>query len=59
MDRELLLIHLYCMVDEALEQPTVATQLRRVGRKPKLPDVALLTLALFQEFSGICDEDEY
>lgn len=59
MDRELLLIHLYCMVDDVLAQPALATQLVRSGRKPKLPDVALLTLALFQEFSGICDEDEY
>jgi hypothetical protein len=59
MDRELLLIHLYCMVDETSAQPALAAQLVRGGRRPKLPDVALLTLALFQEFSGICDEDEY
>src|ERR1700752_706338 len=59
MDRELLLIHLYCMVDDALAQPAMAAQLIRVGRKPRLSDGALLTLALFQEFSGICDEDEY
>lgn len=59
MDRELLLIQLYCMVDEALAQPPLAALLVRTGRPPKLPDVALLTLALFQEFSGICDEDEY
>lgn len=59
MDRELLLIQLYCMVDDALTQPPLATLLLRPGRPPKLADVALLTLALFQEFSGIADEDEY
>jgi len=59
MDRELLLIALYCMVDDALAQSHLAMQLKRTGRKPKLPDAALLTLALFQEFSGIRDEDEY
>lgn len=59
MDRELLLITLYCMVVDALAQPYLTAQLKRTGRKPKLPDVALLTLALFQEFSGIRDEDEY
>jgi Transposase DDE domain len=59
MDRELLLIALYCMVDDTLAQPRFAVQLHRPGRKPKLPDVALLTLALFQEFSGIHKEDDY
>lgn len=59
MDQELLLIYTYCRVDDALLQPELAGQLKRTGRKPKLPDVALLTLALFQEFSGIKDEDEY
>jgi hypothetical protein len=59
MDRELLLICLYCMVDEALEQPRLKAQLKRVGSKPKLPDTSLITLTLFQEFSGIKDEDEY
>jgi hypothetical protein len=59
MNRELLLIAIYCMVDEALKQPKLAIQLLRPGRKPKLPDVALLALALFQEFSGIHDEDDY
>lgn len=59
MNRELLLIAIYCMVDEALKQPRLASQLRRAGRKPKLPDTALLTLALFQEFSGIHKEDDY
>ena len=59
MDRELLLIALYCMVDTALAQPDLQGLLKRTGRKPKLPDVALLSLALFQEFSGIRDEDEY
>jgi hypothetical protein len=59
MNRELLLISLYCMVDDLLVQPRFARQLVRVGRKPKLPDAALLTLALFQEFSGIHKEDDY
>jgi hypothetical protein len=47
------------MVDTALAQPDLQGLLKRTGRKPKLPDVALLSLALFQEFSGIRDEDEY
>jgi hypothetical protein len=59
MDQELLLIAVYCMVDDALAQPRLAAQLKRTGRKPKLPDSALLSLALFQELSGIRDEDEY
>lgn len=59
MDRELLLIALYCMVDDALKQPALAARLHRVGKKPTLPDAALLTLALFQEFSGIHKEDDY
>jgi hypothetical protein len=59
MDQELLLIDTYCRVDDALIQPALAAQLQRTGRKPKLPDVALMSLALFQEFSGIKDEDEY
>jgi hypothetical protein len=59
MDQELLLIDTYCRVDDALAQPALAAQLKRTGRKPKLSDVALLSLALFQEFSGIRDEDEY
>jgi len=59
MDQELLLICLYCMVDDFCRQPGVAVQLLRSGRKPKLPDETLLALALFQEFSGVKDEDEY
>jgi hypothetical protein len=59
MTKELLLISLYCMVDDLLSQPFFACQLVRSGRKPKLPDVSLLTLALFQEFSGIHKEDDY
>ena len=61
MYRELLLIALYCMVDDALAQPRFAQQFIRVGRKPKLLDVTLLTLtlALFQEFSGLHKEDDY
>lgn len=59
MDQELLLIALYCMVDDFCLQPNISQLLKRPGRKPKLPDVGLLTLALFQELSGIRDEDEY
>jgi hypothetical protein len=59
MDRDLLLISLYCTVDDLLAQPCFAVQLVRAGRKPTLPDVALLTLALFQEFTGIHKEDDY
>jgi hypothetical protein len=59
MDRDLLLICLYCMVDDFCQQPKITGQLLRPGRRPKLPDEALLTLALFQEFTGIKDEDEY
>ena len=59
MDRELLLIAIYCKVDEFCMQPKVAWQLHRSGHKPKLPDVALLSLALFQEYTGIHNEDDY
>ncbi len=59
MDRETLLITIYCMVDDFCVQPKVAAQLRRPGRKPKLSDVAILSLALLQEFTGIVDEDDY
>jgi hypothetical protein len=59
MYRELLLITIYCMVDDFCAQPKVAAQLKRQGRKPKLSDVAILSLALLQEFTGIVDEDDY
>lgn len=59
MEREILLIAVYCKVDEFCMQPKVARQLHRTGHKPKLSDVGLLSLALFQEYSGIHDEDDY
>ena len=59
MDKELLLIDIYCKVDDECAQPSVAHLLQRTGRKPKLSDVALVSLGLFQEFTGIKDEDEY
>jgi len=59
MERELLLIHIYCMVDDFCRQPKTACQLKRAGRKPKLPDEAVLSLGLLQEFTGIVDEDDY
>jgi DDE family transposase len=59
MNRETLLITIYCMVDDFCAQPQVAAQLRRSGRKPKLSDEAILSLGLLQEFTGIVDEDDY
>lgn len=59
MNQELLLISIYCMVDDFCVQPQVAAQLARSGRKPKLSDVSLLSLSLLQEFTGIQDEDDY
>lgn len=59
MERELLLIAIYCMVEDFCAQPKVAAQLRRPGCKPKLSDEAVLSLALFQEFTGVVDEDDY
>jgi len=59
MERELLLITIYCMVEDFCRQPEIIRQLRRVGHKPKLSDEAILSLALFQEFTGIVDEDDY
>lgn len=59
MNQELLLISIYCMVDDFCAQPQVALQLCRPGRKPKLSDVSLLSLSLLQEFTGIHDEDDY
>jgi IS5 family transposase len=59
MNKELLLIAIYCIVDDFCAQPKTAMQLHRQGCKPKLSDVSLLTLALFQEFSGIHKEDDY
>lgn len=59
MTRELLLITIYCMVDDFCKQPGIAARLHRSGRKPKLSDVSLLSLALLQEFTGIIDEDDY
>jgi hypothetical protein len=47
------------MVDDFCAQPEVAAQLKRPGRQPRLPDMALLSLALLQEFTGIVDEDDY
>ena len=46
MNQELLLISIYCMVDDFCAQPQVALQLCRPGRKPKLSDVSLLSLSL-------------
>src|ERR1700685_2420932 len=59
MERELLLIYIYCMVDDFCRQPQILRQLRRPGPKPKLPDEAVLSLALLQEFTGVTDEDDY
>ncbi len=59
MERELLLITIYCMVDDFCQQPKITCQLQRVGHKPKLSDKAILSLALFQEFTGVVDEDDY
>jgi len=59
MYRELLLITIYCMVDDFCRQPEINQQLKRVGHKPKLSDVAILSLGLFQEFTGVIDEDDY
>ena len=59
MERELLLITIYCMVDDFCVQPKIAKQLHRPGRKPKLSDEAILSLALLQEFVGVTDEDDY
>ena len=59
MERELLLIFIYCMVDDFCRQPQILRQLRRPGPKPKLPDEAVLSLALLQEFTGVTDEDDY
>lgn len=59
MERELLLITIYCMVDDFCRQPEITHQLMRPGPKPKLSDEAVMSLSLFQEFSGIVDEDDY
>lgn len=59
MNRELLLIAIYCIADDFCQQPTITNLLRRPGPRPKLPDVALLSLALLQDFTGIIDEDDY
>lgn len=59
MERELLLITIYCMIDDFCRQPKIARQLQRVGHKPRLSDEAILSLALFQEFTGVVDEDDY
>lgn len=59
MERELLLIAIYCMVEDFCRQPDITAQLHRVGHKPKLSDEAVLSLALMQEFTGITDEDDY
>ena len=59
MERELLLITIYCMVEDFCRQLAIIRQLRRVGHKPKLSDEAILSFALFQEFTGIIDEDDY
>jgi hypothetical protein len=47
------------MVDDFCRQPQILHQLRRPGPKPKLPDEAVLSLALLQEFTGVIDEDDY
>ena len=59
MDRETLLITIYCMVDDFCRQPEIILQLTRPGCKPKLSDEAILSLALLQEFVGVTDEDDY
>lgn len=59
MERELLLIAIYCMMEDFCHQPEIVSQLYRVGCKPKLSDAAILSLALLQEFTGIIDEDDY
>jgi hypothetical protein len=59
MERELLLIAIYCMVADFCLQPTIKIQLKRPGCKPKLSDEAVLSLGLLQEFTGIVDEDDY
>jgi len=59
MDQALLLITIYCMVAEELIKPNFQKLLTRPGPKPKMSDLTLITLVIFQEFSGIKDEDEY
>lgn len=59
MDSETLLVSLYCMVDDYLEQPSVKTGLVRPGPSPKLSDSELLTLIIYQEFTDLKDEDAY
>jgi hypothetical protein len=59
MNKELLLITVYCIVDDFLRQPRIRKLLIRPGPKPKLTDAEVLTLAFFQEFTSIKDEDEY
>lgn len=55
----MLLITIYCMVDDFCRQPQITRQLQRVGHKSKLSDKAVFSLALLQEFTGIVDEDDY
>jgi hypothetical protein len=59
MDKDLLLITIYCMVDEFTHQAQITRILQRSGRHPKLSDEAILTLGLFQEYTGVHDEDDY
>jgi hypothetical protein len=59
MDKETLLIEIYCKISALLKQDKFVNVLKRPGVKPRFTDVELITLSVFQEFTSFYKEDDY
>ena len=53
MDRDLRLVWLYCVIDDAVRQILGETRLRSRGPTPELTDVEALTIEIFGETLGL------
>ena len=53
MDRELRLVWLYCVIEDAVRQILGGTRLRSRGPTPQLTDVEALTIEIFGETLGL------
>jgi hypothetical protein len=57
MERELRLVWLYCVIEDAVRQSLGATRLRSRGPTPELTDVESLTLEIVGETLGLNSDD--
>ena len=53
MDRDLRLVWLYCVIEDAVRQILGGTRLRSRGPTPELTDVESLTIEIFGETLGL------